>query len=242
MTTPIRNRFVAALAASALLTLTACGGSDAASDAVIPPAAETADSAATADTADTVAAATDEATTEPVVVAGAILENSASLTVTGEALPPLEDPDNDAAVGMASPVVVGATFDGTEVSIGGPTDGPTMLVFLAHWCSHCNDEIPEIVTLRDRGDLPANLNIIGVSTAVQDDRDNFPPSSWIVEKDWTWPVLADTADSEAIQLYGGTGFPFTVMLNDDGTVNARKSGSAPADEILKWINAALFTV
>jgi cytochrome c biogenesis protein CcmG/thiol:disulfide interchange protein DsbE len=237
MTTPIRNRFVAALAASALLALTACGGSDTASgtasDAALPPAAET---------ADTAAAAADEGTTEPVVGAAAILENSASLTVTGDALPPFEDTPNDAAVGMASPVVTGATFDGTEVSIGGPTDGPTMLVFLAHWCPHCNDEIPEIVTLRDSGDLPENLNIIGISTAVQDDRDNFPPSSWIVEKDWTWPVLADTADSEAIQLYGGTGFPFTVMLNADGTVNARKSGSQPADQILEWINSALLTV
>ena len=240
MTTPIRNRFVAALAASALLALSACGGSDAASDAALPSAAETAD---TADTAtDTAAAAADEGATDPVVAAGAMLENSESLTVTGDALPPLEDTPNDAAVGMASPVVVGASFDGTEVSIGGPTDGPTMLVFLAHWCPHCNDEIPEIVTLRDSGDLPENLNIIGISTAVQDDRDNFPPSSWIVEKDWTWPVLADTADSEAIQLYGGTGFPFTVMLNADGTVNARKSGSEPADQILEWINSALLTV
>ena len=77
---------------------------------------------------------------------------------------------------------------------------------------------------------------------MQPDRDNFPPSSWIGEKDWTWPVLADTADSEAIQLYGGTGFPFTVMLNADGTVNARKSGSESADQILEWINAALLTV
>jgi cytochrome c biogenesis protein CcmG/thiol:disulfide interchange protein DsbE len=237
MTTPIRKRFVAALAATALLALTACGGSDAASDSPSSPDAETTGGATAAGEA-----ATETVTTEPAVAAVAILENSASLTVIGEALPPLEDTQNDAAVDMASPVVVGATFDGTEVSIGGPTDGPTMLVFLAHWCAHCNDEIPEIVKLRDRGDLPDNLNIIGVSTAVYDDRDNFPPSSWIVGKDWTWPVLADTADSEAIQLYGGTGFPFTVMLNADGTVNARKGGSAPADEILEWINAALFTV
>ena len=228
MTTPTRNRFVAALAACALLVLTACGGSE-----------DAPDTAATDPVTDEPAA---EPAAEPIVAAAAILERSASLNVTGEALPPLEDPNNDAAVGTAAPVVVGATFDGTEVSIGGPTDGPTMLVFLAHWCPHCNDEIPEIVTLRDRGDLPENLKIIGVSTAVQPDRDNFPPSSWIGEKDWTWPVLADTADSEAIQLYGGTGFPFTVMLNADGTVNALKSRSESADQILEWINAALLTV
>ena len=238
MTTPICNRFAAALAVSALLALTACGGSDEASDAAIPSAVTEAGEAAT----EAGEAATETAATEPAVAAVAILENSASLTVTGEALPPLEDPNNDASVGSAAPVFTGASFDGTEVSIGGPTDGPTMLVFLAHWCPHCNDEIPEILTLRDRGDLPDDLNIIGVSTAVYDDRDNFPPSSWVVEKNWAWPMLADTADSEAVQLYGGTGFPFTVMLNADGTVKARKSGSESADQILEWINAALFTV
>ncbi|MFT7503138.1 MAG: cytochrome c biogenesis protein CcmG/thiol:disulfide interchange protein DsbE, partial [Gammaproteobacteria bacterium] len=117
----------------------------------------------------------------------------------------------------------------------------TMLVFLAHWCSHCNDEIPEIIKLRNKGLLPDNLNIIGVSTAVKPDRDNYPPSKWIVEKNWTWPMLADTADSEAIQMYGGSGFPFVVMLNADGTVNARKSGYEPASQTLDWINAALLS-
>lgn len=239
MSTPTRIRFVAALAASALLALTACGGSDSASDtASLPDAASV--SAAEADAADE--AAPEVPTTAPIAAAAAILETSKSFTVTGEALPPLEDPNSDAAVGTAAPVVVGATFDGTEISIGGPTDGPTMLVFLAHWCPHCNDEIPEILELRDRGDLPDNLNIIGISTAVQDDRDNFPPSSWIVEKGWTWPVLADTADSEAIQLYGGMTFPFLVMLNADGTVNTRKGGSESADQILEWIDSALLAV
>ena len=62
MTTPICNRFAAALAVSALLALTACGGSDEASDAAIPSAATEAGEAAT-----------ETATTEPAVAAVAIL-------------------------------------------------------------------------------------------------------------------------------------------------------------------------
>ena len=100
-------------------------------------------------------------------------------------------------------------------------------------------EIPEILKLRNQGDLPDNLNIIGISTAVVEDRENYPPSEWIVEKDWTWPVLADTIDAEAFQLYGGTGFPYTVILNSDGSVKARTSGSSSAAEIKDWIDAAL---
>ena len=172
------------------------------------------------------------------------VQQNGPITVEGAPLDPFDSSLEDLAVGKTAPVISGESFDRTPVTVGGPTTSgnATLVVFLAHWCPHCNDEIPEILTLRDRGDLPDDLNIIGVSTAVYDDRDNFPPSSWVVEKNWAWPMLADTADSEAVQLYGGTGFPFTVMLNADGTVKARKSGSESADQILEWINAALFTV
>jgi cytochrome c biogenesis protein CcmG/thiol:disulfide interchange protein DsbE len=221
MTTFAKPPRIAALALAAMLTVVSCGGSDAASDA--------ADSS-TDGAGQSVPAATG---------ADAALEVSASLDVVGDALASFEDPNADVAVGLAAPVITGQQFDGTDITIGGETDGPTMLVFLAHWCPHCNDEIPEIVKLRDQGDLPDNLNIIGISTAVVDDRENYPPSEWMVEKDWTWPALADTLEVEAFQLYGGSGFPYTVMLHADGTVNARKSGSESAEQIKDWIDAAL---
>ena len=220
MKTFVKSPRVAAVALAAMLAVAACG-SDVATDAANGTAPAASDSA-----------------TEPEGGA-AVLEVSASLDVVGEPLPPLEDPNADAAVGLAAPVITGQQFDGTDITIGDETDGPTMLVFLAHWCPHCNDEIPEIVKLRDQGDLPDSLNIVGVSTAVVEDRENYPPSEWIVEKDWTWPVLADTIDAEAFQLYGGTGFPYTVILNSDGSVKARTSGSSSAAEIKDWIDAAL---
>jgi cytochrome c biogenesis protein CcmG/thiol:disulfide interchange protein DsbE len=224
MTTFAKSPRIAAFALATMLTVVSCGGSDAASDAT-----DGSSGSSPAATESTPASET----------GSAVLEVSASLDVVGDALPPLEDPEADAAVGLAAPVITGQQFDGADITIGGETEGPTMLVFLAHWCPHCNDEIPEIVKLRDQGDLPAELNIIGISTAVVEDRENYPPSEWIVDKDWTWPVLADTIDADAFQLYGGSGFPYTVMLNADGTVNARKSGSASAEQIKDWIDAAL---
>ncbi len=218
MTTFMSSPRVGAIALAAMLTVAACGGSDAATDE--------------ADGSSGSSPAATEASP-------AVLEVSASLDVVGEALPPLEDPEADTAVGLAAPIITGQQFDGSDITIGGETEGPTMLVFLAHWCPHCNDEIPEIVKLRDQGDLPDELNIIGISTAVVDDRENYPPSEWMVEKDWTWPVLADTLEAEAFQLYGGSGFPYTVMLHADGSVNARKSGSESAEQIKDWIDAAL---
>lgn len=214
---------LAAIAIAAMLALAACGGSEA-DDSTTDAAIESEGSA--------------ESESAP-PAAPAVLETSPSLDVVGDVLVPLDDPNNDPAVGVVAPIITGQSFDGTDITIGGETDGPTMLVFLAHWCPHCNDEIPELVELRDAGTLPENLNIIGISTAVVDDRENYPPSEWIVDSDWTWPVLADTEDAEAFQAYGGTGFPYTVMLFPDGSVNARKSGNESAERILEWIESAL---
>jgi thiol-disulfide isomerase/thioredoxin len=142
---------------------------------------------------------------------------------------------------MAAPVLDGESFDGTALTIGDPdeSDGPTMVVFLAHWCPHCNAEIPELIELDERGDLPDDLAVVGVSTAVNPDGDNYPPSEWIAERGWPFPIMVDSPELTALNAYGGTGFPFTVLLDENGVVIARKSGSSSADQIQAWIDAAL---
>lgn len=162
------------------------------------------------------------------------------VTVTGELLEPHNpDVEEDAAVGVAAPVVEGHDYWTTPTSIGGASDNPTMVVFLAHWCPHCNDEIPVLIGLDEDGLLPENLDVVGVSTAVRADGENYPPSQWLDFKDWPWPVLADNERNDAVMAYGGGGFPFTVILDEDGNVLARKSGSSSADELMAWIEETL---
>jgi len=173
--------------------------------------------------------------------AGAEIEQTRPVEVTGEALAPFEDPAADPAVGQASPVVNGQGFDGTAMTIGGAGDKPTLLVFLAHWCPHCNREVPEVIKLNDAGGIPADLDVVGISTAVASDRPNYPPSEWIVDKGWPFPTMADSENSEALTAFGGTGFPFLVMVDSDGTVLARQSGESTADELGAWIDATLAT-
>ena len=172
---------------------------------------------------------------------GAEIEQTRPVEVTGEALAPFEDPAADPAVGQASPVVNGQGFDGTAMTIGGAGDKPTLLVFLAHWCPHCNREVPEVIKLNDAGGIPADLDVVGISTAVASDRPNYPPSEWIVDKGWPFPTMADSENSEALTAFGGTGFPFLVMVDSDGTVLARQSGESTADELGAWIDATLAT-
>jgi hypothetical protein len=72
-----------------------------------------------------------------------------------------------------------------------------MVVLLAHWCPHCNAEIPVLNEWRDSGEVPDGLNIVGVSTAVSADAPNYPPNEWLQEMDWRWPVLADDRAPDA---------------------------------------------
>ena len=96
-----------------------------------------------------------------------------------------------------------------------------MLVFLAHWCPHCNAEVPRLVAWNNSGSVPDGLRVIGVSTAVAADRPNYPPSQWVVDKQWPFEVMADSTEMNAAAAYGVDGFPFFVVVGADGKVAPR---------------------
>jgi thiol-disulfide isomerase/thioredoxin len=172
------------------------------------------------------------------------VQENRPVDVAGDPLPGLDSVgENDTAIGMAMPVIDGATFDGNAMTVGGATDGPTMYVFLAHWCPHCNDEIPELIELNNRGGVPDGMNVVAISTAVDNSAPNYPPSEWIVDKEWPaeWPVMADSVESTSFVVSGGSGFPYLMIVDADGTVLDRSSGTKSAEELATWIQDTLAT-
>lgn len=237
----------AALAIS--VALAACGGDDEAnsSGTVAPP---TGDDAVATTTVDGVSAPSDpDAEPVPTIapdVPDAFLPGVGPVAIVGERLPDLPEPGDDPAVGTPAPILVGETFDGGAVRVDATVDGPTWVVFLAHWCPHCNDEIPVINQLRDDGLIPDGINVVGVSTAVSPDRPNWPPAEWLDQKDWTFTTVADgidTAESTfiAAAAFGLTGFPFSVLIDADGDVAARWSGGREPAELVSLLNTHLGT-
>lgn len=154
--------------------------------------------------------------------AGASLDDAA-VTVTGDTLPALpEGGDDDPAVGTPMPTLAGTALDGTSLTI--PTTGrPTLIVFLAHWCPHCQAEVPVVQDWVDGGGLPAGVDLVSVSTAIDPRRPNYPPGEWLEREGWTAPVLVDGQD-QAAAAAGLTAFPFFVAVDADGNVVARESG------------------
>jgi thiol-disulfide isomerase/thioredoxin len=173
---------------------------------------------------------------------GAATQETAGVTISGEDLPPFETsglptPDQDPAFGMTAPKLVGQSFDESEVVID-PEDGkPKVVVFLAHWCPHCQAEVPKIQQWIDDGNQPEGVEIIAVSTAVDDTKNNYPPSQWLDREGWTPDVMLDDDGSSALASYGQGGFPYFVMIGADGKVVQRGSGELPEAEWDAAVNA-----
>ncbi len=154
-------------------------------------------------------------------------------TVTGTPLPPLPDRGVDPAVGMTAPITQGVDFDGATVSV--PPKGPAVLAVVAHWCPHCQREVPVMMDLRQSGKWPSNVALAGISTAVAPERGNFPASEWLRSAAWDAPVLVDTKDQTASSAYGLTGFPFMVWTDATGKVVLRTSGEIPETELASML-------
>lgn len=236
-----RSRTIRARAATTLLAiavaLSACGGDgDDAVDSGDPPSAADDQSSGDAGASDDV----------PMTIPAAYLPAIRPVEIDGDALPALGGAsiESDPAVGMRAPIVRGEDANGNAVTIDAATDGPTMVVLVAHWCPHCNAEIPRLVELRDEGRLPQDLNLVAIATSSEPTRPNFPPDEWLDDLDWSWPVVVDDVDLAAQtwvspDAYGLDGFPFVVLIDGDGNVAARWSGESEKDEMLARIEEHL---
>lgn len=170
--------------------------------------------------------------------AGESSENQ-PVEVSGAALEPFARGEEDPSVGQPAPALNGLSFDGSPVSVT-PGDGRAyMVVFLAHWCPHCNAEIPQLIEWKEAGSVPEGLEVIGVSTSVASDRPNYPPSAWTVATGWPWAIMADSSAMDAAAAYGVTGFPFFAIIGEDGTVKVRVSGQVEPDVLDDILNSVL---
>lgn len=172
-------------------------------------------------------------------VATGVVSEFSDIMVTGDSLPAFDSASTatDTAIGMTAPIVSGKGFTGTEIT----TDGagtPTMLVFLAHWCPHCQREVPLLVQWEKDGKTPTGIDVIAVATGTDPANPNYPPSEWLAREGFPalWPVIADSNDKKAANAFGLSGYPYFVLVDAQGKVFKRLSGEIPMDELTSIIN------
>ena len=184
----------------------------------------------------TVTSVNEQGTVESVV-----LQQTQSVQVTGAALPALGENTGagDPALGQQAPTLAGKSFDGSPVTVA--SGKATLIVFLAHWCPHCQREVPRLVSWFQAGDVPEGLDVIGVATATTNTRDNYPPSDWLQREQFPWPIMADSDTATAATAFGIDSFPFFVLLDETGKVVLRQAGEVETADLTIQINAALGT-
>ena len=74
----------------------------------------------------------------------------------GPAAGRVRDPADDPAVGQTIPTVTSAPRRRCALDGG----RPKVLLFLAHWCPHCQPEVPLVQAWLDSGGLPADVDLI----------------------------------------------------------------------------------
>lgn len=161
--------------------------------------------------------------------AGNDAATTGTVEVSGTPLPELTDPADDPAVGMTFPTLTGVDQSGEPMTISAD-DGPVMVLFVAHWCPHCQREVPVVQDWVDDGGLPDGVDLVTVSTAIDPQRPNYPPDAWLETEGWTAPVLVD-ADNTAATATGLPAFPYFVAVDGDGKVALRVTGELTTDQL-----------
>lgn len=147
--------------------------------------------------------------------------------VEGTPLAPPPAGGVDPAIGAQAPVVEGSTPDGDSITLGGEGQAQAV-VFMAHWCPHCQAEAPLIADWVDEGLLPDDVQLVAVSTRHDPARPNWPPDEWLEGEDFPGPILIDGDDTVA-EAWGLSGTPMWTFTDDTGAVVQRYSGQIDAE-------------
>ncbi len=160
---------------------------------------------------------------------------TAGITVGGDQLPPYDAEGDDPAVGTAAPTLEGVdpTGQGTTVEY----DQPTLVAFLAHWCPHCQAELPELVTLAEEGALDG-MDAVIVLTGTDEAAPNYPPAAWLEREGWDGRVVLDDDGSPAAAAFGLTSYPYLVLVDADGEVIARNAGELGLEGLRDFVGQA----
>ena len=157
--------------------------------------------------------------------------------VSGTALTPKPDSGADPMVGSIIPTVIGQQFDGKQLTIA-PNGKPHIIMVVAHWCSHCQAEVPRVQKWLNASGMPADIDLVTVATSNDPAKGNFPAADWLRREQWSVPTIVDDKQSQAGSALGVSGFPYFIVTDAQGKVVYRTSGEITEDQWNALLEAA----
>ena len=112
---------------------------------------------------------------------------------------------------------------------------PILVNFWATWCAPCRDEIPLLVEAQ-RQYASQGLKVLGIAV---DDAEAVAGFEKRFEMNYP-SLVGQTEGMDILRQYGGgSGLPFTLAVDSEGTIRAHKLGRVSRSEVDRLISAAL---
>jgi len=167
-------------------------------------------------------------------VAGPVTVDGATIAV------PVPDDASvpDPAIGQPSPVIAAVDYADAPVTIGAPGRAQ-VLVFLAHWCPVCDQELPTLREVVATGGVPEEVDLVLVTTGLDPGRPNWPPKRWLDDAGLGGvTTVRDGIGDPIMRAYGLRAYPAWAVIDADGTVVARRQGLLPAVGVAQLFDIA----
>ena len=132
-------------------------------------------------------------------------------------------------VGNRAPDFTLEALDGTKVSLKNYRGKVVLINFWATWCPPCRAEIPEIeAAFEARQD--DGFVVFGVN--VEEARETVAP--FVDAFEMSYPVLLDES-GRLLQTYRAMGLPMSVIIDQDGVIQARHIGFLTAADLDSYL-------
>ncbi len=165
-------------------------------------------------------------------VAGPVIVEGTPVSV------PYPDDGADPALGLPSPVITALDYDDREVVIGAPGQAQ-VLVFLAHWCPVCDQELPTLRDVVSAGGVPDSVDLVFVTTGLDPGRPNWPPTRWLADAGLSGvTTVRDDLGDPLMRSFGLRAYPAWAVIDAEGTLVARRQGLLPAVGVAQLLDLA----
>ena len=121
------------------------------------------------------------------------------------------------------------TVDGEKISLQDHVGKAVLINFWATWCPPCRAEIPDIQATYEarQGD---GFVVLGVN--VEESRATV--EQFMGDIEMTYPVLLDER-GQVLRMYRINGLPMSVLVDQEGVIQARHVGYLTADQLDKYL-------
>lgn len=142
-------------------------------------------------------------------------------TIDGEALPA------PVAEGVAAPTFSVTDIAGVTQTVGKGQGYVTVLHFWVHWCPHCRSDAPKVQALYEQYRDNPTVKIVTVNL----DEKRADIDAFVKEHQISYPVIASAEQAakpngvDLPGLYQITGFPVTYLIDAQGIIRQKFSGS-----------------